>query len=97
MGDKSPKATHKHGVQKKVKAEAAKQKKKTANAQANSEWQEIKDALRYTTLQATQAEKRLHGPRHRDRLLYSLRFSLRPSQGQWPFSILSHGHERDWD
>jgi hypothetical protein len=46
MGDKSPKATHKHGVQKKVKAEAAKQKNKTANAQANSESQEIKDALR---------------------------------------------------
>jgi hypothetical protein len=31
MGDKSPKATHKHAVQKKVKADAAKQKNK-ANA-----------------------------------------------------------------
>jgi hypothetical protein len=32
MGDKSPKATHKHAAQKKVKAEAAKQKNKAANA-----------------------------------------------------------------
>jgi hypothetical protein len=32
MGDKSPKATHKHAVQKKVKADAAKQKNKAANA-----------------------------------------------------------------
>jgi hypothetical protein len=32
MGDKSPKATHRHAVQKKVKAEAAKQKNKAANA-----------------------------------------------------------------
>jgi hypothetical protein len=32
MGDKSPKATHKHAVQKKVKAHAAKEKNKAANA-----------------------------------------------------------------
>ena len=32
MGDKSPKATHKHAVQKQVKADAAKQKKNAASA-----------------------------------------------------------------
>jgi hypothetical protein len=32
MGDKSPKATHKHAVQKKVKPDAAKQKNKADNA-----------------------------------------------------------------
>ena len=33
MGDKSPKATHKHAVQKQVKADAARQEKnKAANA-----------------------------------------------------------------
>ena len=31
MGDKSPKAAHKHAVQKKVKAEAAKQKDKAVS------------------------------------------------------------------
>ena len=30
MGDKSPKATHKYAVQKRVKADAAKQKKNNA-------------------------------------------------------------------
>ena len=32
MGDKSPKATHKHAVQKQVKAEAARQEQNKASA-----------------------------------------------------------------